>query len=194
MSKVVIAGDASGTGTFTISAPNGNTDRTLVLPDEAGTVLTSGTPTVLPKGVPVFRAYLNNGGSNLSIGNGVWTKIPFDTENFDSNGFFDNTTNHRFQPTIAGYYQINLGAYISYASTGGTVPFIALYKNGSQYTVSGTIFSSISIYGLSNLSNLVYFNGTSDYVEGYAYYNSPSALVLNSSTYTHFGGFLVRAD
>ena len=41
MSKVVIAGDASGTGTFTISAPNGNTDRTLVLPDEAGTVLTS---------------------------------------------------------------------------------------------------------------------------------------------------------
>ena len=38
MSKVVIAGDASGTGTFTISAPNGNTDRTLVLPDEAGTI------------------------------------------------------------------------------------------------------------------------------------------------------------
>ena len=38
MSKVVIAGDASGTGTFTISAPNGNTDRTLTLPDEAGTI------------------------------------------------------------------------------------------------------------------------------------------------------------
>jgi len=42
MSKVVIAGDASGTGTFTISAPNGNTDRTLVLPDEAGTIDTLG--------------------------------------------------------------------------------------------------------------------------------------------------------
>ena len=39
MSKVVIAGDASGTGTFTISAPNGNTDRTLVLPDAAGTMM-----------------------------------------------------------------------------------------------------------------------------------------------------------
>ena len=38
MSKVVIAGDASGTGTFPISAPNGNTDRTLALPDEAGTI------------------------------------------------------------------------------------------------------------------------------------------------------------
>ena len=42
MSKVTIAGDVNGTGVFTIAAPNGNTNRTLVLPDEAGTVLTSG--------------------------------------------------------------------------------------------------------------------------------------------------------
>jgi len=41
MSKVTIQGDASGTGIFTIASPNSNTDRTLVLPDEAGTVLTS---------------------------------------------------------------------------------------------------------------------------------------------------------
>ena len=40
MSKVTIAGDINGTGVFTIAAPNGNTNRTLVLPDEAGTVLT----------------------------------------------------------------------------------------------------------------------------------------------------------
>lgn len=40
MSKVAIQGNASGTGTFTIQAPNSNTDRVLSLPDEAGTVLT----------------------------------------------------------------------------------------------------------------------------------------------------------
>ena len=52
MSNVAIVGDPSGTGTFTISAPNGNTDRTLVLPDEAGTVLTSaGVPaSAMPAG------------------------------------------------------------------------------------------------------------------------------------------------
>ena len=38
MSKVTIQGDASGTGIFTIASPNSNTDRTLVLPDEAGTI------------------------------------------------------------------------------------------------------------------------------------------------------------
>jgi microcystin-dependent protein len=40
MSKVVITGNASGTGDFTIAAPNSNTNRTLTLPDEAGTILT----------------------------------------------------------------------------------------------------------------------------------------------------------
>lgn len=38
MSKVVIQGNASGTGDFTIAAPNSNTDRTLTLPDATGTL------------------------------------------------------------------------------------------------------------------------------------------------------------
>ena len=38
MSNVVITGNASGTGDFTIEAPNSNTDRTLTLPDETGTL------------------------------------------------------------------------------------------------------------------------------------------------------------
>lgn len=43
MSKVVIQGNASGTGNFTIAAPNSNTNRTLTLPDQAGEVLVNGT-------------------------------------------------------------------------------------------------------------------------------------------------------
>jgi hypothetical protein len=41
MSNLKVQGNATGTGTFTIAAPSGNTDRTLTLPDEAGTVLTN---------------------------------------------------------------------------------------------------------------------------------------------------------
>jgi len=40
MSKIKLEGNASGTGTLTISAPNTNTDRTLTLPDGAGEILT----------------------------------------------------------------------------------------------------------------------------------------------------------
>ena len=42
MSKVVIQGNASGTGDFTIAAPNSNTDRTLTLPDETGELVVKG--------------------------------------------------------------------------------------------------------------------------------------------------------
>ena len=53
MSKVAITGNASGTGTLTIAAPNTSTDRTLTLPDNTGTVLTSAssiTASQLPAG------------------------------------------------------------------------------------------------------------------------------------------------
>jgi hypothetical protein len=41
MSKIALTPNATGTGVFTISSPATNTNRTLTLPDEAGTVLTS---------------------------------------------------------------------------------------------------------------------------------------------------------
>lgn len=43
MSKVAIQGNASGSGVLTIAAPNTSTDRTLTLPDNTGTILTSAT-------------------------------------------------------------------------------------------------------------------------------------------------------
>jgi hypothetical protein len=44
MTKIAITPNAAGTGTFTIAAPNSNSNRTLNLPDAAGTVLAGGTP------------------------------------------------------------------------------------------------------------------------------------------------------
>ena len=43
MSKISLEPNASGAGTFTLAAPNSNTNRTLTLPDEAGVVLTDGS-------------------------------------------------------------------------------------------------------------------------------------------------------
>jgi len=40
MSKIALKPNDSGTGTFTLEAPNSNTNRTLTLPDEDGTVAT----------------------------------------------------------------------------------------------------------------------------------------------------------
>jgi hypothetical protein len=42
MSKIALASDPSGTGTFTIASPNSNTNRTLTLPDTSGEVFNQG--------------------------------------------------------------------------------------------------------------------------------------------------------
>ena len=67
MSKVAIKGNASGTGTFTLEAPNSNTDRTLVLPDEAGTVLTSGGAIDVNASAPADSVAIDASG-NVGIG------------------------------------------------------------------------------------------------------------------------------
>jgi hypothetical protein len=42
MSRIAFTGNASGTGTVTIASPNTNSDRTVTLPDETGTVVLGG--------------------------------------------------------------------------------------------------------------------------------------------------------
>jgi hypothetical protein len=62
MSKVAITGNASGTGTLTLSAPNTNTDRTLTLPDNTGTILTNATTAGFPAGsvLQVLQTFKND--------------------------------------------------------------------------------------------------------------------------------------
>lgn len=50
MSQVKVSGNASGTGILTIAAPNTNTNYTLTLPANTGTILTSATTTGFPAG------------------------------------------------------------------------------------------------------------------------------------------------
>jgi len=78
MSKISLKPNASGTGVFSLEAPNSNTDRTLNLPDEAGTVLTNvsdietqvKTATNATGSAPVYacRAWVNfDGTGTVSI-------------------------------------------------------------------------------------------------------------------------------
>ena len=69
MSKVTIAGDVNGTGVFTIAAPNGNTNRTLTLPDEAGTIDTlQRAGNVLQVVQVATTTEVSTAGSDVSIG------------------------------------------------------------------------------------------------------------------------------
>lgn len=108
---------------------------------------------------PAFEAYLQN---PQTVTTNTLTKIQLDIKVFDTTNAFDNITNYRFQPSIAGYYQINTRMRGDATTSLGNFS-LSIYKNGTQYervceAVQG---SATTISG----SCLVYLNGTTDYIE-----------------------------
>ena len=54
---------------------------------------------------PAFYAYRT--ATQTGIASATFTKIQLNVELFDTNSNYDNVTNYRFTPTVAGYYQVN---------------------------------------------------------------------------------------
>jgi hypothetical protein len=168
MSLVKVQGNASGTGIFTIASPNSNTDRTLTLPDNTGTILTTATPGV-PVNGPAFNATAS---ATQSIAVNTIVKVAIDTEYFDTNGNY-NTSLYRFTPTVAGYYQFN--GTVSAQTTASTYGVHAvLYKNGGTNTLGNTSLAAAYNYPYSTVSTATYMNGSTDYMELYVNTFGPS--------------------
>lgn len=138
---------------------------------------------------PAFSAYLGN---SQTLTANVYTKLQLNTERFDTNNNFDPTTNYRFTPTVAGYYQIN---YCLYGTTTGSITqFIgALYKNGAAYEYGSIAYGTFGNLTFSAAS-LVYMNGTTDYLELYINLNGTGTLSATqaSGTVNFMSGCLVR--
>lgn len=132
---------------------------------------------------PAFSASQTAGQSHSAA---TWTKVQFSVENFDTNSNYDSTTNYRFTPTVAGYYQINVIIETNATALGGS----AIYKNGSVY--KRMFYSNVGEGTTGTVSALVYLNGSTDYVEAYVYSNSSTTLYTNAADY-EFSGSMVRA-
>jgi hypothetical protein len=186
MSKISLSGNANGTGTFTIASPNGNTDRTINLPDSNGTLLTTATP-----GVPVNGPAFSAGTANTkSAANVTQTEMAgYNSVVFDTASCF-NTTTGRFTPTVPGYYQFNWS--VDFGSNGiGAASVISaqIAKNGSSYWGMG-IQTSSSCYGSVGTSTLVYMNGSTDFVSVYLFQNTG---VTVSNFLAKFSGVMIRS-
>jgi hypothetical protein len=99
--------------------------------------------------------------SVVNPGSYAYTIIKYDTSVTDSTGWYNNT-NGRFTPTVSGWYQVSAGAVVY--SNGGEGYFI-ITKNGS----SGGIMNQGSVGAVNSCcSVLIYFNGSTDYIECYS--------------------------
>jgi len=188
MSSIAVTASATGTGVVTLAAPVTNTNRTINLPDSNGTIVTSATAGV-PIGGPAFFAYTQTA---QAIPTNTFTKIQFNAEAFDTASAYDSTTNYRFQPLVAGYYQVNTNV----AGGGGSIGYcqIAIYKNGSQVVSGSGIPNNAVIGGMVTAATSLYLNGTSDYVEAWLWQSNNSTVNLQTSFgFNTFSGSMVRS-
>jgi hypothetical protein len=138
---------------------------------------------VIGADTPAFSAY-NNAATSLT--QNVYTKIAFQVEEYDTANCYDNVTNYRFTPTVAGYYLV-IGSFQVATTSGGMK--LALYKNGSSYKLLGQAEPST---GFTYGSCIVYLNGSSDYIELYALQNQATQNTVVSSGVVFFQAAMIR--
>jgi hypothetical protein len=155
------------------------------------TTISGDTLTVAISEGPAFSAYANS--STQTITSGSQQKVLFQTEEFDTNSNFANST---FTPTVAGYYQLNAEVRLDGASGTGEM-MIVIWKNGSEHkrgtNQSGTQIASN--FWAMQVSSIVYANGSTDYFEIYVQQGSGGNLTVtavNSPNITWFNGCKIR--
>lgn len=134
-----------------------------------------------------FSAYL---GTNQATTINAFTKILVDTEEFDIGNCF-STANSRFQPTVAGYYYVAAEVVMA---TGAGFLYPAIYKNGS-IAKGGNTTTVNAVNTSANVAALIYFNGTTDYAEFFAFQNAAVGhLAVAGASNTYFQAFFVRVS
>ena len=154
----------------------GTSGDTITIPSGV-TIANSGTATGFGGTTAPYVSVYRNGDQNLT--DATHTKIEFNSEIVDSANAFDSSTNYRFTPQTSGYYFVSLNVGTGAQSDNATDKIIAsIYKNGSS--ASGAVATrdwdtvGINYNDQVNTSTVVQLNGSSDYIEGWAYIDSTS--------------------
>lgn len=132
---------------------------------------------------PAFSAYQS---TLQALTASTFAKLQVQTEEFDTNNNFDNVTNFRFTPTVAGYYLCIAGFQI--ATTSGNLS-LAFYKNGSIFKYATLVSASGTEI---NGSALIQCNGSTDFIEVFVLTgNSQNTVASQQATY--FQAFMARS-
>jgi hypothetical protein len=139
LSKIAFSPNASGTGTFTVAAPNTNTDYTLTLPQTTGTLaLTTQAITQTTGSAPYYgaRAWVNfNGTGTVAI------RASVNVTSITDNGTGDYTVNFTTAMPDADY-AFSVGCATSANNIG---LFAAEAFGDPSYTSSGRLAGSFRV-------------------------------------------------
>jgi hypothetical protein len=163
---------------------------TITIPSGA-TFTNNGTITGLGTTTPAFEAYRS---SNQTPSNNTDTKVQCNVVDFDTDNCYDNTTNFRFTPTVAGKYFV----YASVRGDGESqtdLEYIqtVVKKNGTNYKVNVVEYGATNKIDNSTvtLTTTIDMNGSTDYIELWTYLTSSvqPTILGNTSRPTNFGAY-----
>lgn len=172
-----VRGPTGITGATGVTGPTGATGTTGV----TGATGTAGvTGATGPGGTSAFHGASVSTSAAASISNSTVTMVPFDTEDYDTDGFHDNVTNNTRLTIPAGlgsqYYKFT--AWIPWAAN-NTVSrrFVTIIKNGTTIVARSEIMSEGSGSGeINNTLSIEDFTADGDYYECQAFQNSGGPL------------------
>jgi len=142
------------------------------------------------KSTPSFRAFRS---STQSISDDTSTKVEFDSETFDTDNTFDNSTNYRFTPGVSGKYFVFTQVCCT-ASSSNVLNFaLALMKkNGSEIARNNVdpddSYRNNQAYPY--FATIVDMN-TTDYIEIFAQIDVSSGTpqIGDGTSQTYFGAY-----
>jgi hypothetical protein len=161
MSLVAISGNASGTGTLTIAAPNTNSNRTLTLPDGTGTFNISGVVNEVPAGTVSAPSIYPTGDTNTGIFFPAADTIAFseggaEVARFDNSGNFGiGTSSPAEKLDVSGNIRLTgADTSIKFVNAGG-YDFSIRANAGNALEFYSPEFSANALMSLSNGGNLL---------------------------------------
>mgnify|MGYP003111040215 CR=1 len=162
------------------------TGNTINLGTTGNTVNIAGSAYAVAANTPSFMTQLS---SNQSVSSGSFTKIVFNSEDWDTDSAFDTSTGRFTVPSgAAGKYTFYTSLAVDSMAADQNV-YVAFYKNGS-HAQSGNATPSVSTTISSSLS-ASFDLAVADYIEVYSLQSSGSSknYIGNSSTECLFYGF-----
>ena len=167
---------------YTLTLPSSISADTFLKTDGSGNLSfasAGGTNT------PAFHVVRSSG---QSISTNTNTKVQFNSEVFDTDNCYDNSTNYRFTPGVSGKYFLYAGVRPN-ENDDFNESQVYIRKNNSDIVLASKRNTySDAVHAYTSIAS-----DTDDYFEIFYYHQKGSSLNLSgdSNSYTYFGGYKI---
>jgi hypothetical protein len=166
----------SANASYTLTLPNNDGDANQFLQTDGNGVLSFATVSSADN-TPSFLAYASSG---TTVGNDTNAQIAFQTEAWDTDNAYDNSTHYRFTVPSgeAGKYFFGASLELNITSATGSVR-TQIWKNGTTFVRNNdggnSYYHNVATYGVVDMA-------VGDYVEVRCYQNSGGIKTTQTGT------------